>query len=212
METLIGIVGADFVLMAADATSARSILLMRDDVQKIRDLDGNKLMAAVGDSADRDMFCEFVEKNVTLYRLRTGISLSTAATAHWTRRKLATALRKGPYQCDMLIAGFNSEGQIQRHGHELSDSTITEPVPSLYYIDYLASMNKMDFAVHGYASNFILGILDKLYRPDMKLEEVLDLLRTCLKELKTRFVIKAPVFTVKVVDQNGARSLETITV
>lgn len=212
METLIGIVGTDFVVMAADATSARSILLMRDDVQKIRDLDGNKLMAAVGDSADRDMFCEFVEKNVTLYRLRTGISLSTAATAHWTRRKLATALRKGPYQCDILIAGFNSEGQIRRHGHELSDSAITEPVPSLYYLDYLASMNKLDFAVHGYGSNFILGILDKLYRPDMNLEEVLGLLRTCLNELKTRFIIKAPVFTVKVVDRNGARSLETISV
>ena len=65
METLIGIVGVDFVLLAADANSARSIILMKEDVDKINVLDENKLLGAIGDTADRDMFCEFVEIRVT---------------------------------------------------------------------------------------------------------------------------------------------------
>eukprot|EP00008_Paramoeba_atlantica_P007046 CAMPEP_0201490128 /NCGR_PEP_ID=MMETSP0151_2-20130828/25148_1 /ASSEMBLY_ACC=CAM_ASM_000257 /TAXON_ID=200890 /ORGANISM="Paramoeba atlantica, Strain 621/1 / CCAP 1560/9" /LENGTH=201 /DNA_ID=CAMNT_0047875957 /DNA_START=145 /DNA_END=750 /DNA_ORIENTATION=- len=201
METLIGIVGADFVLMAADANQARSIVLMKDDVDKIRLLDGNKLLGAVGNPSDCDMFGEFIDKNTTLYRLRTGISLSTDATAHWTRRKLANALRKGPYQCDLMIAGVDRESG--------PDSPL---VPSLYYMDYLSSLNQLDFAVHGYASNFILSVLDKYHRPGMDREEVLSLLRTCLHELKTRFVIKAPKFIVKVVDKDGITVLDPIEV
>jgi 20S proteasome subunit beta 4 len=204
METLIGVVGADFVLIAADANSARSILVMKNDVEKIRDIDGNKLLAAVGDSADREMFCDYVEKNLALYKFRTSISLSAHASAHWTRRNLATSLRKGPYHCDLLIAGFDPANP----GSKTTHSTI----PSLYYIDYLASMNRLDFGAHGYGSNFVLSIFDRYYKPGMSVEEVLQLLRTCLNELKTRFIIKEPLFTVKIVDRNGVRSLDPIQV
>ena len=35
--------------------------------------------------------------------------------------------------------------------------------PSLFFMDYLASMNKCPFAAHGYGAFFSLAILDRFY-------------------------------------------------
>ena len=198
MESLIGIKGADFVLIAADANAGRSIVLMKDDVQKIHSLDGNKLFGAVGNPSDRDLFTNYIQKNITLYRLRTGISLSTESTAHWTRRKLANALRQNPYQTDLLIGGVDKDPQSEEY------------IPSLYYMDYLASLNKLDFAVHGHGSNFLLSVMDKYYKPGMTKDEVVDLLKACIHELKVRFIIKYPRFNVQIVDKDGIHVLDPI--
>jgi 20S proteasome alpha/beta subunit len=37
--------------------------------------------------------------------------------------------------------------------------------PSLYYMDYLAAMVEVPFAIHGYGSFFALSIMDRFYRP-----------------------------------------------
>ena len=42
----------------------------------------------------------------------------------------------------------------------------------------------------------------------MTLDEALDLLRLCVKELNTRFLINQKVFMVKVVDASGVREVE----
>lgn len=47
---------------------------------------------------------------------------------------------------NLLIAGVDAEG------------------PSLYFLDYLASLVKMPFAVHGYGAMFTLSIMDKYYQ------------------------------------------------
>ena len=36
--------------------------------------------------------------------------------------------------------------------------------PSLYFMDYLASVNKVPFGAHGYGSFFTVSILDRHYR------------------------------------------------
>ncbi len=88
-----------------------------------------------------------------------------------------------------LLAGYDDDGQG----------------PSLYYIDYLAGMQKMDFACQGYAGHFLLSIFDKNYRKGMELEEALQLLRLCMQQLKERFVINTSDFKVKIVDAKGVR-------
>ena len=44
----------------------------------------------------------------------------------------------------------------------------------------------------------------------MTLDEGLELLDKCLNELKKRFIINMPTFTVKVVDKDGIRTLRGI--
>ena len=75
-------------------------------------------------------------------------------------------------------------------------------------MDYMASLAKVNFGAHGYAANFILSVFDRDWKKGMNLDEGLVVVRKCIHELKTRFLIHQPVFVIKVVDQNGIRRVE----
>ena len=89
--------------------------------------------------------------------------------------QLATALRKGPYQTNLLLAGYDSTPSNQNGS------------ASLYVMDYMASLSKTDYGAHGYASNFILSVMDREWRKGMSLPEVLEVAKKCIHELNTRF-------------------------
>lgn len=190
MDTLIGIVGKDFTLIAADATAVRSIVIFKKDEDKILQLDSHKLLAAAGPIGDRYNFTEYVQKNIHLHELRTGVKLNTKAAANWTRTQLATALRKGPYQVNLLLGGFDENTG-----------------PSLFFLDYMGSLHPMPIAAHGHGANFVLSTLDHGYKPDMTLEEAQALMAKCLQELSTRYLLSTPEWTFKVVDKDGCRKL-----
>ena len=80
--------------------------------------------------------------------------------------------------------------------------------PSLYFLDYMASMQKLDYASHGYGGFFCNSLLDTYWRADISEEEGLELLERCFTEIQTRFMISMPNFTIKIVDKNGVRVLE----
>eukprot|EP01116_Phalansterium_solitarium_P024998 TRINITY_DN935_c0_g1_i1.p1 TRINITY_DN935_c0_g1~~TRINITY_DN935_c0_g1_i1.p1 ORF type:complete len:196 (+),score=23.07 TRINITY_DN935_c0_g1_i1:59-589(+) len=134
-DLLIAIVGENFVLMGADSSQTRSVLMLKDDEDKIMTLDSHKLLGGSGEQGDRVQFTEYIQKNVALYQLRTGIALSTHAAANFTRRELATALRSNPYSVNLLLAGFDASATDAGNG-----------TASLYFIDYLSSLHKVNFA------------------------------------------------------------------
>lgn len=188
-EAMFGITGKDFVIVAADCQAAFSIIRIKDDADKIWQVE-NMLVAAVGPSADTTNFVEFISKNVRLYSLRTGLTLSTKAAANFTRNELAHSLRKGPYQADLLIAGVDEDG------------------PGLYFLDYLASMEKVNKAAHGYGAMFTLGLMDRYWKPNLTLEEATEIIRMCIKELETRFIVQLGNYKCKVVDKSGVREIQ----
>lgn len=187
-DTVIGITGKDFVVMAADTSRARSIVIMTNEEDKIMNLEKNKLLGASGSAGDCSQFCDFIQKNLNLHRFRTDVPLSTSAAANFTRNQLAVALRRNPYMCNLLLGGFDADEGA-----------------SLYFLDYLASLQKMKYGVQGYASYFILSILDKEFRDNLSLDDALGLLKLCFAELRQRFMINSPNFIIKVVDANGIR-------
>jgi 20S proteasome alpha/beta subunit len=224
MDSVFGLVGADFAIIASDSSAARSILVFKHDEDKIMKLDDHKLLVGAGVPADSSNFMEFVSKNLKLYELNNDLKLETRAAAHFIRGQvsvvksndnylldfsaltfvfeslilyshndficiqLATALRKGPYQTNLLLAGY--------------DANVG---PSLYWMDYLAALSKVNFGAHGYAASFVLSVFDRDWKAGLTQEEGLDIIRKCIHELKTRFLISQPVFTVKVVDRDGTR-------
>ncbi|KAH9627322.1 hypothetical protein KSS87_012682 [Heliosperma pusillum] len=133
-------------------------------------------------------FTEYVQKNVALYQFKNGIPLTTAATANFTRGELATALRKNPYSVNILLAGFDKETG-----------------PSLYFIDYIATLHKVDKAAFGYGAYFSLSMMDRHYHSGMSVEEAADLVNKCILEIRSRLVVAPPNFVIKIVDKDGAR-------
>merc|ERR1712070_584167 len=192
METLIGIVTKDATIVVADSSTTRSIIRFHDEEDKVRELDAFKVMAsAEKKGGDSDHFGEYVQKNLKLYELRTGTTLSTHAASNFVRGELARYLRQEPYYVDLLIGGWDQDDG-----------------PSLYYLDYLASMQKVPYACHGYAGYFCSSTIDRYYTPNLTLEEGLDIARKCIHEINTRFLANTPKFTCKVIDENGVRVVE----
>ncbi|XP_003745825.1 proteasome subunit beta type-2 [Galendromus occidentalis] len=197
MESLIGIKCRDFVLLAADASVARSIMVLKQDEQKIFKLSDSLAMAVAGESGDTVQFADYIAKNIQLFKMRNGYGLSPKAAANFTRKNLADSLRtRNAYRCDLLLGGFDS------HSKE----------PELYWVDYLGSLAKVPFAAHGYGGIFSMGVIDAAYRADMTVEEAHSLIRACVKEIRKRFLGNMPVFKCVVIDTNGIRDLSDVKV
>ncbi|XP_031502064.1 proteasome subunit beta type-2-B-like [Nymphaea colorata] len=187
MECVFGLVGDGFAVIAADTSAVNSILVHKSNEDKIMILDSHKLMGASGESGDRVQFTEYIQKNVHLYQFRNGIPLTTAAAANFTRGELATALRKNPYFVNILLAGYDKEIG-----------------PSLYYIDYIATLHKIQKGAFGYGSYFCLSMMDRHYHSGMSVEEAVDLIDKCIMEIRSRLVVAPPNFVIKIVDKDGA--------
>jgi len=196
MEGLIGIAFKDFALVAADQTMVFSIIAVKNDQNKIYRLSDNLVMAVCGEPGDTAQFAEFIEKNIQLYKMRNGFDLSPSAAAHFVQRNLADYLRsRTPYHVNVLLAGYDDKTG-----------------PELYYLDYLATMSKLPYAMHGYGGFFTTSILDRFYRPDMSVEEGVALLKKCIAEVQKRLIVNLPTFKVSIVEKGSIKSLPDIKV
>lgn len=191
MDSLIGIRGPDFVVLASDTVAYSNIfrLSLKDD--KIMEIDNNKLIGLGGPIGDRAQFGEYIKCNLDLYRLRNGVKLSTSATASFTRNELAELLRSDPHNVNILVGGYTEEDGAE-----------------LYWMDELASIGSVNNAAHGYGGLLVTGILDKHYRSNITQEEAIKILIMCSEELKSRFLVSQYALYVKIVDSSGIRFLK----
>ncbi|KAL1548619.1 Proteasome subunit beta type-2-A [Salvia divinorum] len=77
--------------------------------------------------------------------------------------------------------------------------------PSLYFIDYIASLYKVGKAAFGYGSYFALSMMDRYYCRDMTIDEAIELVDMCIREIRSRLVVALTNFLIKIVDKDGAR-------
>ncbi|KAN0094822.1 Nucleophile aminohydrolase [Tylopilus felleus] len=213
METSFALIGKGYVIVAADTTAARSVVKMKDDLDKIKELSSHLLMAYSGEpgpsnaytrhvdrfpfssssAGDTIQFAEYVERNIRLYQIRNLYPLRPSAAASWIRRSLAESLRsRHPYAVNLLIGGYD----------------LADHKPTLYWVDYLGTVVEVPFAAHGYGSYFALSLLDRYHNPEATLEEGLETLRRCINEVSKRLVVSPDKYKVKVVDKDGVREVE----
>mmetsp|Transcript_4638 Transcript_4638/g.6865 ORF Transcript_4638/g.6865 Transcript_4638/m.6865 type:complete len:202 (-) Transcript_4638:184-789(-) len=190
MDTVFGIQFKGGVVLAADQSNARSILVYQNNLDKVKQLSSHSAMGVSGPNADLVNFTEYIAKNLALYELANdGTKLSTKAQANFCRNELAVALRKGPYQVNLLLGGYDEK----------------EMTGSLYFLDYMASLQKVPYGSQGYASSFCLSIMDKEYKEGLSESDALLIVEHSIKEIATRFLINQPNFMIKIIDKDGVR-------
>ncbi|XP_073946195.1 proteasome subunit beta type-2-like [Choristoneura fumiferana] len=194
LQCLMGIQCNDFVMIAADQSNSHSIMVMKDDEEKIYKISDKLVMGVIGDSGDTTQFAEYIAKNIQLYKMRNGYELGPTAAANFTRRNLAEYLRsRTPYFVNLLMAGYDKENG-----------------PELYFMDYLASSVKVPFAAHGYGGFLSVSIMDRYHKPDLTEEQAYDILKMCVKEVHKRLFVSLPNFQVTVVNRDGIKVLPPI--
>ncbi|OCK74706.1 N-terminal nucleophile aminohydrolase [Lepidopterella palustris CBS 459.81] len=193
MEVLLGITGKDFTIIAASKAAMRGATVLKASDDKTRELNSHSLMAFSGEAGDTVQFAEYIQANIQLYSMRNAMDLSPSATANFVRGELARALRsRKPYTVNLLLGGYDK---------------ITDR-PSLYWIDYLASLAPLPYAAHGYAQYYCLSILDKHHNPNIDFAQGMKILRMCTDELKRRLPIDFKGVVVKVITKDGIREEE----
>ena len=210
-----------FTILAADCSAARSILVFKQDEDKIHNLGMNKLAACGGPNGDCTSFIEFVQRNLVLNGYRMGVPFSTAAVANFTRGELAKAVRKRPYQVSLLIGGVDAPLVAPASKSAAADGAAAaeekgaasvaaeeKHVPSLFFLDYMGTLQKVNFAAQGICGNFILSLFDRHWKAGMTMDEAKELVHACLEELKTRFMLSQPNFSIKVVNAAGSEVLD----
>ena len=190
MDVVFGFVGYDFAVLVADRAATQQIIVQKSDEDKIAVVDGTKIMATSGPRGDCVAFSEYVAANVRLYRLKYQHELDVKATAHYARNELATALRKGPYQVNALLAGVDANG------------------PELYFMDYLATCHRVNTGGHGYGGMFCLSLFDKHWIPNMSRTQAMELVDLCVAEVCERLVTAPTEYLVKIVDKKGVEVIE----
>ncbi|THD25130.1 Proteasome subunit beta type [Fasciola hepatica] len=183
MECVIGLRTDNFCIVAADTRASRSICTMKHDEEKMFKFSARILAAVCGEAGDTNQFAEFIQQNMQLYEIRNGYELTPCGAANFTRGNLAKALRS---QVNMVIAGYDEKAG-----------------PELYYLDYLATLAKVPFAVHGYGSYMSLSVLDRSYRPGMSVDEAVHLIRQCAQEIQKRFIVNLDRYCVRLVNKDG---------
>ena len=134
MECLLGVTGKDHVILAADRTGGRSVLLMKDDVEKVYLLTPTCAMVVVGEAGDTSRFGEFLKKQFKLHSMKFEYGLCVAEVADFIRYQLAKAIRsRHPYMVNVLVGGVNDE--------EGGSS-------ELYFLDYLGTKAKVSLWVN----------------------------------------------------------------
>lgn len=181
------------VILAADQTNtAFGVIVYQTNLDKIAELTTHSAMAVSGPNCDMVNFTDYVQRNLDLYQLRNdGLKLNVAAQANFCRNELATALRRGPFQVNVLLGGS-----------DVGTST-TEPKSSLYWLDYLGTLQKVQYGCQGYATNFCLSIFDREYVQGLSKEAAIRIIEMCIHELQTRFVPNQPHFIIKCIDKDG---------
>ncbi|KAI9704297.1 MAG: Proteasome subunit beta type-4 [Candelina mexicana] len=168
-----------------------TILKASDD--KTRQLNKHTLMAFSGEAGDTVQFAEYIQANIQLYSMRNDNDLGPSAVANFVRSELAQSLRsRKPYTVNLLLGGMDP---------------ITQK-PSLYWLDYLASLAPVPYAAHGYAQYYCLSILDKHHHPEIDYEQGLKILRMCTDELKRRLPIDFKGMLVKVITKEGIKEVD----
>ncbi|KAL0233730.1 hypothetical protein PCE1_002237 [Barthelona sp. PCE] len=190
MESLIAFTGTDFVLCLGSTGRARGIMMLVNDQDKLHEVHGNIIALTDDGSGDGAQFLEYIKANINLTTFRNSLELSTHETSNFIRSEIARSLRKDPKSVNCLIAGIDKEK------------------PSLYWIDYLGTLVKLEKAAHGYASKFCSSVLDRRCHENLTLDEGLTIVRECIQVLETRFLVNAPNFICKIITKDGIQIID----
>eukprot|EP00835_Amoeboradix_gromovi_P006252 NODE_702_length_5024_cov_0.139898.p2 type:complete len:193 gc:universal NODE_702_length_5024_cov_0.139898:4273-3695(-) len=187
MEQSIGLVGKDCVVLAVDTMAQRSILVLKDTHDRIAKLTDHTVLAYGGEPGDCNQFIDYIQRNVELYSIRNE-PLTTNACAFFIKQQLAEGLRSRPYQVNCMVAGYNKGGK-------------------LYWIDYLGSIQELEFAAQGHSQYFCMSTMDKYFKKDMNEQECIDVIKKCILGLKTRYTINLKKWQCQVITADGIKTV-----
>ena len=102
------------------------------------------------------LFCEMCRKINVSWNRRPALSSCAYLLGIFVQIRIVAFVNGGPPCAPSLLNNLCHHHHTQGVG------------PSLYFMDYLSTMQKMNFGAHGYGANFCLSILDREWKVQSK--------------------------------------------
>ena len=193
MDTILGVLFDDFVILAADKVENFGILKLAEDSNKIYPLTTHVAMAITGDPGDLGQFTRYVQCNFELEKFRDdGWEVSLSRAWNWISWQLAQDIRSSsPNQVFPIVGGYCYQ----------------EKKCQLYWLDYLGTVAKVTYGANGYGEAMAIGFLDRHHRSNMNRDEAIELVKGALDSITTRSMISQKAFHMVLVNKDGIHDL-----
>lgn len=172
--SLVGIVCKDGVVLGSDKRTTAGSLIVGKDSQKIHFLTPKILTAYTGSVSDLQMTHKVMAAELRLKELRTRDSTSVSEAANFLAMMVYRNIRTPsmvPSMVGTIVAGVNSDGSAELYS--------IEPAGSIMKIkDYDANFSS--------GMPFILGLLERQWKPEITVKEATDLAVEALKSSTQR--------------------------
>lgn len=167
--TILGIVCKDGIVMAADRQTTAGHVVMHKDKEKVIQLNDYLIFSGCGLAAASDRIKKVLPAELRLKELRSKSRPTIRQAANLLASIIYSTIRQPsmiPDEIGALIAGLNEDGSAE-----------------LYTIDPAGSIHKVkDYdANFGSGMPYVLGFLERQYKKDLNIREVVELAKEALK-------------------------------
>jgi len=184
--TLIACEYANGVVVGTDSRTSAGSFISSRCTDKITPITSNVVVCRSGSAADTQAVADIVKYHVEVYSLMEREPVSVYRTAQIFRQFLYQY--RDQMSASVIVAGWDaaSGGQVY-----------TLPLGGFF--------TRQRFTASGSGSTFVLGYMDKMWRPGMSLDEVKDLVRNAVGLATMRDGSSGGVIRLAVVDGSGTQ-------
>lgn len=165
MEPLFALTGDSFTLIVTDTTQTTSILKIQN-VHKYELITPHLAIGYNGSAGDIPRVVPYVSELIQFENLCSDLPITARVVSRAIQQRIYRALRRNPYNASCVVADCNE----------------------LYAIDTYGASWRADYVAMGYGQYFLYGVLDKMWRRNMEMEEGLNIVRKCCGVLKERMM------------------------
>ena len=189
--TTIGIIGPDFVLLAADQQATMGNVVADEDAQKIYAITDYIAMTIAGGVGDALAVIRFLKSQAALYEIERGTKVTPKAISSLLSNVL-NGNRYYPFVFMPIIGGVNN-------------------APELYEVDPFGGVSeKRKYAVTGSGSDFALSMLDSEYKEGLSEDDALALGVKAIMASKNRDIYTGGrTISVVMIDKNGYKIVDS---
>lgn len=187
--TTVGIVCKDGVVMGADKRSSAGYLIANKRQTKIVKVDDYIAVTQAGLVSDAQLLSKLIKAELRLKNMRTERKATVKEAANLLAGMLYSNIRRP--SMFMSVVGFLLGG-FDKYGPQLYNLGIDGSITQMY-----------DYSTDGSGSVYAMGVLETLYKPEMTMEEGIELVVKAINAALQRDMATGNGIDVITIDKNG---------
>ena len=182
METLFGLRGKSFTLVASDTALRKSVIKISEDDRKYYEVWDKVSIGYTGEKGPAHELLCFVREKMKFESIRNRIPVNARVAANVVQGCVHSELRTtGPSGVGCLIGDKDA----------------------LFAVDMYGAMWKANYAAMGYAQYFLYGVMDSHWHGDLDLQEGMEILKKCAKALAQNYILGNTKYNVRIITETG---------